>query len=113
MSLANREFRTAVETHRFNSMLLRYHQIKVDEESSNLLVISTPMGRYKFTVLTQGVCSSSDIFNYLTDGSLIHDNSGVLKNMNDVLIPGRNLKGLKDKLENFLEFVEKTSTRYY
>ena len=27
-----------------------YHQLRVDEESSNLLVISTPMGRYKFTV---------------------------------------------------------------
>ena len=46
-----------------------YHQIRVNEESSNLLAISTPMGRYKFTVLAQGICSSSDIFNYLTDGN--------------------------------------------
>ena len=81
-----------------------YHQIQVDEESSNLLVISTPMGRYKFTVLAQGVCSSSDIFNYLTDGSLRHDNSGALKNMDDVLIHGKTLKELKEKLENFLAF---------
>ena len=36
-----------------------YHQIKVDEESSNLLVISTPMGRYKFTVLAQAVIFST------------------------------------------------------
>ena len=33
-----------------------------------------------------------------------HDNSGALKNMDDVLIHRRNLKELKDKLENFLEF---------
>ena len=78
-----------------------YHQIRVDEESSNLLAISTPMGRYKFTVLAQGVCSSSNIFNYLTDGSCRRDNSGALKNMDDVLLHGKTIKELKGKLENF------------
>ena len=81
-----------------------YHQIRVDEESSNLLAISTPMGRYKFTVLAQGICSSSDIFNYLTDGSCRRDNSGALKNMDDILLHGRTLEELDRKLENFLEF---------
>ena len=81
-----------------------YHQIRVDEESSNLLAISTPMGRYKFTVLAQGVCSSSDIFNYLTDGSFRRDNSGALKNMDDVLLHGKTIEELKGKLENFLAF---------
>ena len=80
------------------------HQIALDEESSNLLCISTPMGRYKFTVLAQGVCSSSDIFNYLTDGSLRRDSSGALKNMDDILLYGKDLKELKLKLENFLSF---------
>jgi hypothetical protein len=79
-----------------------YHQIRVDKESSNLLAISTPMGRYKFTVLAQGVCSSSDIFNFLTDGSCCRDNSGALKNMDDVLLHGRTLEELKMKLESFL-----------
>ena len=32
------------------------------------------------------------------------DSSGALKNMDDILLHGRNLKELKDKLENFLEF---------
>jgi hypothetical protein len=62
------------------------------------------MGRYKFTVLAQGVCSSSDIFNFLTDGSMRRDISGALKNMDDILLYGRDLKELKDKLENFLSF---------
>ena len=81
-----------------------YHQIRVDEESSNLLAISTPMGRYKFTVLAQGVCSSSDIFNYLTDGDCRRDNSGALKNMDDVLLHGRTLAELNQKIESFLSF---------
>ena len=77
-----------------------YHQIRVDEESSNLLVISTPMGRYKFTVLAQGVCSSSDIFNYLTDGDCRRDSSGALKNMDDILLHAKTILELKTKLEN-------------
>ena len=45
-----------------------YHQVKVEKESRNLLVISTPSGRYRYTVLAQGVCSAGDMFNYVTDG---------------------------------------------
>ena len=74
-----------------------YHQIRVDEESSNLLAISTPMGRYKFTVLAQGICSSSDIFNYLTDGDCRRDSSGALKNMDDILLHAKTLPELKRK----------------
>ena len=62
------------------------------------------MGRYKFTVLAQGVCSSPDIFNYLTDGSCRRDNSGALKNMDDVMLHRRIIGELKGKLENFLAF---------
>ena len=55
---------------------------------------------YKFTVLTQGVCSSSDIFNFLTDGSMRYDNNGAIKNMDDVPLYDRTIKELKKKLEN-------------
>ena len=61
-----------------------YHQIPLDKESQNLLVISTPMGRFKYLVLTQGVCSASDIFNFLTDGSMRYDGSEAIKNMGRV-----------------------------
>ena len=54
-----------------------YHQIPLDEESQNLLVISTPMGRFKYLVLAQGVCSASDIFNFLTDGSIRYEEAKV------------------------------------
>ena len=47
-----------------------YHQIPIDKESQDLLVIYPPMGRFKYLVLAQGVYSASDIFNLLTDGSM-------------------------------------------
>ena len=60
MPLTHRIIWIVVKTHRSASKILRnldltssYHQIKVDEESSNLLVIATPMGRFKFTVLSK------------------------------------------------------------
>ena len=36
-----------------------YYQIPIDRESQDLLVISTTMGRFKYLVLAQGVCSAS------------------------------------------------------
>ena len=78
-----------------------YHQIKVDEESPNFLLKATPIGRFKFAVLAQRICSSSDIFNYLTDGSMPHDNSGSLKNMDDVLLYGSIIKEIKERLDFF------------
>ena len=83
-----------------------YHQIPLDEESQNLLVISTSMGRFKYLVLAQGVCSASDIFNYLTDGSMRYDGSETIKNMDDVLMHGRTMEELKKKLEVFLKYCE-------
>ena len=62
------------------------------------------MGRYRFTVLAQGICSSSDIFNYLTDGDCRRDKSGALKNMDDILLHAKAIPELKQKLENFLTF---------
>ena len=41
-----------------------YHQIRINEESSKL----PQMGNYLYTVLGQGICSSQDLFNYVTDG---------------------------------------------
>ena len=79
-----------------------YHQIPPDEESQNLLVISTPMGRFKYLVLAQGVCSASDIFNILTDGTLRYDGSKSIKNMDDILLFGRSLEELQKKLEVFI-----------
>ena len=66
----------------------------LDEESQNLLVISTSIGRLKYLVLAQGVCSASDIFNFLTDRTLRYDGSESIKNMDNILLYGRSLEEL-------------------
>ena len=83
-----------------------YHQIPIDKESQGLLVISTPMGRFKYLVLAQGVCSASDIFNYLIDGTMRYDGSESIKNKDDILLYGRTLEELKKKIEVFLGYCE-------
>ena len=92
-------------------MVSWYHQIDIDKKSQSLLVIFTPMRHFKFTVLAQGVCSSSDIFNYLTDCSMRYDSSGSIKNMDDVLLYGRTIKELQRKLENFLGFCKENNLK--
>ena len=64
-----------------------FHQICIDPESSQLLNIVTQLGTYEFTVLGQGICSSQDFFNYITDGQtkLVED-FNVLKNIDDFLL---------------------------
>ena len=39
-----------------------YWQIKVDEQSSNLLTFGTPSGRYGFKHIPYGIHSASDVF---------------------------------------------------
>ena len=77
-----------------------YHQVKVDKESRNLLRISTPSGRYRYTTLAQGVCSAGDIFNFTTDGDLRVNGMRVVKNMDDVLFYHSTLEGAIKELEN-------------
>ena len=75
-----------------------YHQIRVDEESSKLLNIVTQMGNYCFTVLGQGICSSQDLFNYITDGGTkLDEDFQVLKNIDDFLVFSDMLEGLEKK----------------
>ena len=60
-----------------------YHHVKLDPESQELCTIVTQQGRFSYTVTPQGVCSSSDLFNLLTDGEARYDGTGWPKNMDD------------------------------
>ena len=81
-----------------------YHQVRVDERDQELLTIITQQGRYKYTVTPQGVCSSSDLFNMLTDGSSRYDNTGCLKNMDDWLLHAPTLEKLEEKITKLMLF---------
>ena len=69
------------------------------------------MGRFKHLVLAQGVCSASDIFDFLTDGSMRYDGSESIKNMDDVLLFGRTLEELKQKIEVFVKYCEEKNLK--
>ena len=88
-----------------------YHQNPINKESQDPHVISTTMGRFKYLVLAQEVCSASDIFNFLTDGSIRYDGSRAIKNKDNVLLYGRTLEELKTKLETFLGFCEEKNLK--
>ena len=52
---------------------------------------------FAYTVTPQGVISSSDLFNLLTDGSTRYDGTGCLKNCDDWLLFGSTLDEIEKK----------------
>lgn len=83
-----------------------YHQIPVAKSSQKYLTIVTQQGRFCYTVTPMGVCSSSDLFNLLTDGEVRWEGNNVLKNMDDWLLSGRTLEELQGKMEKLLTFCQ-------
>ena len=80
-----------------------FHQIKVDEESSKLMNIVTQYGTYRYTVLGQGICSSQDLFNWITDGNTkLDDQFNVLKNIDDFCVYSETLAGLEKQIEKLV-----------
>ena len=82
-----------------------YHQLRVLEESQELLTIVTNMGRFTFKCLPQGIAGAASLWNILTDGnSRIDSTLNLIKNMDDWMLHARNLEELEQKLVKFLEF---------
>ena len=69
------------------------------------------MGRFKCLVLAQGVCSASDIFNYVTDRTMRYDGSESIKNMDDILLYGPTQEELKKKIEVILGYCEEKNLK--
>ena len=61
-------------------------------------------------VLGQGICSASDIFNVVTDGSTRLD-SNVLKNMDDICFYADNLVDLERYVSEFLKFCKQKNLK--
>ncbi|KAL8616804.1 hypothetical protein ACOMHN_017841 [Nucella lapillus] len=66
-----------------------FHQIKLDEESSQLTTFITPYGRYRFKRLPYGISSAPEYFQKKMD-HILHGLEGVLCHMDDILIFGKN-----------------------
>ena len=85
-----------------------YHQVPVHTEDRHYLMVICQAGRFRYNVLSQGITSASDLFNMMSESE---GNSrfgelwkNCLKNMDDILIAGKNMEDLKEKLVTFLTF---------
>ena len=86
--------------------------MRVDEESSKLLNITTQMGNFRYTVLGQGLYSSHDLFNLITDGTMkIDEEFNVLKNVDDFCVYSDTLEGLEKQIEKLLQMCRKINLK--
>ena len=67
-------------------MVSGYHQVSVHPADRHLLTVVCQQGRFEYNSLSQGICSASDLFNYLSDGTVRYDGKwqSIQKNMDDV-----------------------------
>ena len=73
-----------------------FHQVKADEQASKLLTLTTNMGHFCYSVLPQGICNSSALWNIMTDGdSRIDNERNIVKNMDDFFLYGCDEEELK------------------
>ena len=80
-----------------------YHQLRVHEESQELLTIVTNMDSLTFKSLPQGISNSAALWNMLRDGdSRIDSELNIVKNMDDWMLYARTMVALEEKLEKFL-----------
>ena len=84
----------------------------VDEASSKLLNITTQMGNYRYTVLGQGLCSSQDLFNLITDGTTkIDEDFQILKNVDDFCVYSDTLEGLEEQIDKLFQMCRKINLK--
>ena len=90
-----------------------YHQVSVHPEDRGYLTVICQQGRFRYNCLSQGITSASDLFNMVSDGNSRFDELWrcSLKNMDDVLICGRNLEDLRHKMETFLGFCKEKNIK--
>ena len=89
-----------------------YHQVSLAKESQPLTTIITQAGRFFYTTLSQGITSSSDFWNKITDGECRIDvELQIIKNMDDYLIGGETIQELEYKLNKLMKFFEKINLK--
>ena len=78
-----------------------YHQLRVSEDSQELLTIVTNMGRVTNKSLPQGISNAASLWNILTYGDArIDTDFNLIKNMDDWMLHAKNLVELKQKTQD-------------
>ena len=74
--------------------------------------IVTQYGKYRYTVLGQGICSSQDLFNWITDGGTkLDEDFQVLKNIDDFCVFGKTLKDLEIQIEKLVKLCRRINLK--
>ena len=81
-----------------------YWQIKVDEESADILTFSSPYGRYRFNRMPFGIKSASEIFQREVE-KIINGVKGAMNAQDDILIWGKTKIELQNRVEEVLKVV--------
>ena len=70
------------------------------------------MGNFRYTVLGQGLCSSQDLFNLITDGTTkIDEEFNLLKNVDNFCVYSDTLEGLEKQIEKLLQMCRKINLK--
>ena len=77
-----------------------------------MMSIVTQYGTYRYTVLGQGICSSQDLFNWITDGGTkLDEDFQVLKNIDDFCVFGKTLKDLEIQIEKLVKLCRRINLK--
>ena len=87
-----------------------FWQIKVDEDSSKLLVFSTPFGRYKFLRLPFGIVSAPEIF-HAAVAEIIEGLDGVANEIDDIIVWGSTLEIHNQRLHAVFERIRQSGLK--
>ena len=80
-----------------------YWQIRVDDESADLLTFNTPFGRYHFNRLPFGVWSASEIFGKSIFENIIQGLKSVANIQDDIIVWGSTPAEHDERLQHVLE----------
>ena len=70
------------------------------------------MGNYHFTVLGQGIYSSQDLFNFITDGGTkLDEDFNCLKNIDNFLLFSDTLQGLEEQIKKLIKLCRKINLK--
>ena len=87
-----------------------YWQMKVDEETSKLLVFNTPFGRYRYLRIPYGIRSASETCQSEIS-KIIHGIEGALNSQDDIIIWGKSKEELSVRSNKVFNAVSKSGLK--
>ena len=87
-----------------------YQQIKVDEESSDLLTFGTMFGRYKFKRMPYGIHSASEVFQ-LEISKIIFGLEGCANSQDDIIVWGNSKKQHDERLKAVFHHIRQSGLK--